>query len=168
MPTNKTPNYQLSQWERDDRVLMEDFNADNAKIDAALKAQAGAMAGKADAAAVAALETIVAANKTAVSRRGNCEISFSSYQGSCTMSDPKSRVLSFSHRPLFIAVMTDESTCLYAVNGAEWAVARAGGASASVNLAWSGNSVTLSGSSPEYYNLSGTTYRVVALMKATD
>ena len=40
MPTNHTPNYQLSQWERDDRILMEDFNADNAKIDAALAAQA--------------------------------------------------------------------------------------------------------------------------------
>ena len=36
MPTNHTPNYQLSQWERDDRILMEDFNADNAKIDGAL------------------------------------------------------------------------------------------------------------------------------------
>ena len=36
MSTNHTPNYQLSQWERSDRVQMEDFNADNAKIDAAL------------------------------------------------------------------------------------------------------------------------------------
>ncbi len=36
MPTNRTDNYALSQWERSDRILMEDFNADNAKIDAAL------------------------------------------------------------------------------------------------------------------------------------
>ncbi|MCI8678067.1 MAG: hypothetical protein HFF46_06995 [Lawsonibacter sp.] len=36
MSTNHTPNYQLSQWERSDRIQMEDFNADNAKIDAAL------------------------------------------------------------------------------------------------------------------------------------
>ena len=36
MPTNHTPNYQLSQWSRDDRILMEDFNSDNAKIDRAL------------------------------------------------------------------------------------------------------------------------------------
>ena len=33
MPSNQTPNYALNQWERDDRILMEDFNADNAKID---------------------------------------------------------------------------------------------------------------------------------------
>ena len=33
---NHTPNYQLNQWEADDRVQRVDFNADNAKIDAAL------------------------------------------------------------------------------------------------------------------------------------
>jgi len=36
MPSNFTPNYNLNQWEPDDRVLRTDFNADNAKIDAAL------------------------------------------------------------------------------------------------------------------------------------
>ena len=35
----KTQNYQLSQWDGDDRILREDFNADNAKIDAALGAE---------------------------------------------------------------------------------------------------------------------------------
>ena len=40
---NQTTNYQLSQWEATDRILMSDFNADNAKIDAALKTQAEAI-----------------------------------------------------------------------------------------------------------------------------
>ena len=35
---NYTKNYQLNQWEASDRVLREDFNSDNAKIDAALGA----------------------------------------------------------------------------------------------------------------------------------
>ena len=39
---NKTPNYNLSQWAKSDRVLMDDFNADNAKIDAALAEMAAA------------------------------------------------------------------------------------------------------------------------------
>ena len=39
-----TTNYQLSQWETTDRILMTDFNSDNAKIDAALKANAEAIA----------------------------------------------------------------------------------------------------------------------------
>ena len=34
----KTEHYQLNQWQKTDRVLMEDFNSDNAKIDAALAA----------------------------------------------------------------------------------------------------------------------------------
>jgi len=36
MPSNFTPNYNLNQWEADDRVLRTDFNADNAKLEAAL------------------------------------------------------------------------------------------------------------------------------------
>ena len=41
---NQTANYGLSQWEATDRILMEDFNSDNSKIDAALKANADAIA----------------------------------------------------------------------------------------------------------------------------
>lgn len=33
---NKTANYQLNRWEKTDKVLMDDFNADNEKIDAAI------------------------------------------------------------------------------------------------------------------------------------
>lgn len=36
--TNKTENYSLNQWVKTDPVLMADMNADNARIDAALKA----------------------------------------------------------------------------------------------------------------------------------
>ena len=32
----QTTNYQLSQWDASDRILREDFNADNAKLDAAV------------------------------------------------------------------------------------------------------------------------------------
>lgn len=39
----KTTNYQLNQWAKSDRLMMDDFNADNQKIDAALKANADAM-----------------------------------------------------------------------------------------------------------------------------
>lgn len=37
-----TTNYALSQWEPTDRILMQDFNSDNAKLEAALSALAGA------------------------------------------------------------------------------------------------------------------------------
>ncbi len=41
---NKTANFQLTQWEKTDRIMMEDFNRDNAAIDAALKSNAEAVA----------------------------------------------------------------------------------------------------------------------------
>ena len=38
---NQTANYQLCQWDPTDRILMEDFNSDNSKIDTALAGLAG-------------------------------------------------------------------------------------------------------------------------------
>ena len=54
MATNQTENYDLNQWLSTDQVLRTDFNADNAKLDAAL-------AGKAEAETVSALQMAVAA-----------------------------------------------------------------------------------------------------------
>ena len=60
MPSSQTPNYNLNQWSKDDRVLMEDFNADNAKLDAAIDQVDGRVDGlaesKADKTAVTALQ----------------------------------------------------------------------------------------------------------------
>ena len=55
---NQTTNYNLNQWQRHDRVLMDDFNADNAKIDAALAKHDAAITAEASArqTAVAAAE----------------------------------------------------------------------------------------------------------------
>ena len=39
MASNYTPNVGLCQWQRTDPFTLDDFNADNAKIDAALAAQ---------------------------------------------------------------------------------------------------------------------------------
>ena len=43
----KTEHYQLNQWDASDRVLIADFNADNAKIDAALAANGVPRSGRA-------------------------------------------------------------------------------------------------------------------------
>lgn len=54
----KTENYQLCQWAASDRVLMEDFNGDNAKLEAALTGLAAADA--AEQSARAAQDTALA------------------------------------------------------------------------------------------------------------
>ena len=41
----KTTNYQLPKWEKTDRIQMKDFNDMTATLDAALKANADAIAG---------------------------------------------------------------------------------------------------------------------------
>ena len=57
---NRTSSYNLCQWEETDRVRRTDFNEDNAKIDAAVKAVGrrvdGLEASKADKTALAAVE----------------------------------------------------------------------------------------------------------------
>lgn len=41
MASQQTPNYNLNQWEKTDRIMMDDFNADNEKLDAALLSKLG-------------------------------------------------------------------------------------------------------------------------------
>ena len=52
----ETSNYKLSQWDKTDRIQMEDFNSDNAKIDAALGTLAEQMGGKATPVDIAAAQ----------------------------------------------------------------------------------------------------------------
>ena len=69
MATTHTRHYDSNQWQATDQVLRTDFNADNAKIDAALAGKAetetvsalqAAVAGKAEQADLSALEAQVA------------------------------------------------------------------------------------------------------------
>ena len=74
MPSNQTANYALSQWSRTDQVKMEDFNADNAKLDAALKAAADARS----------------ALQAALNTKGNCTVGLFTYigTGKCNQANP--------------------------------------------------------------------------------
>ena len=63
----KTANYQLPQWVKEDAIKMEDFNAAFGTRDGALKANADAIAGKAGSDEVGAVQREVAA-----AREANC------------------------------------------------------------------------------------------------
>ena len=105
---NKTANFQLTQWEKTDRIMMEDFNRDNAAIDAALKSNAEA----------------VAALQTALAGVGNCSIEAKSYTGNGKYGQNNPTRIALSKKPkaaiIFgtdcIALMTDNGgsfVCLY-------------------------------------------------------
>ncbi|WP_302662977.1 hypothetical protein [uncultured Dysosmobacter sp.] len=90
---NKTANFQLTQWEKTDRIMMEDFNRDNAAIDAALK-------GNADG---------VAALQTAMASCGNCRITISNYKGTGTLGEAHPTSLTFAEPPLLVFILGPES-----------------------------------------------------------
>ena len=76
---NHTPNYALNQWEATDKIQRTDFNADNAKIDAAL----------------AGLQAVAAA-------KGNCQIAWGTCQTSITSSAENPAVFTFPFQPKLV------------------------------------------------------------------
>ena len=76
----QTANCHLSQWKGEDRILVEDFNADNAKVDAALKAEAEVRR-TADEAETRARTAAVSSLSAALGKRGNCQLYITSYVG---------------------------------------------------------------------------------------
>ena len=112
-----TEKFQLSQWERTDRIQMQDFNADNAKIDAALAAHAAAIA-----------------------RRGNCRLETFTYTGTGIYGPSKPTVIHFSSKPAAFFVIGTNT--LAAVYGSSASVVFKSGTSY-LNVSWSGASVSL-------------------------
>jgi len=131
-----TQNYNLTQWEKTDRILRSDFNADNAAIDTALADHAAQLA-------------------SLTRSKGNCTIQLTTYTGTGTAPT----CISFPRRPTaFIA-------CGFAGILVGWGSSFAynqigdGGA-----ISWSGNTarVDLSGTAIQQMNSPGKTYYVVA------
>ena len=85
----KTEHYQLNQWDAADSVRREDFNADNARIDAAL----GALKDAAEAETAAREEAVAGA------------VVVGTYQGMAPKSDPTAKgTVTLGFRPRFLLV----------------------------------------------------------------
>lgn len=95
MSSSYTDNYDLCQWEAADQVQRTDFNADNAKIDAALAELA---TGKADQSALNALSSTVSTLSGKVTR-----LTFGSYTGN----GAASRTISLGFTPKAVLVFTN-------------------------------------------------------------
>ncbi len=125
---NRTTNYKLCQWEETDRVQRTDFNEDNVKIDAAIKAEADART-----AGIAAVNAVLA-------QRGNCQIVTGQYigDGQCGQSRPNS--LTFSHPP--VLVLVSEYNTLVMAGGGSHGYVLQNGTSEMIYTTWSGNTVS--------------------------
>lgn len=159
---NKTPNYDLNQWEQTDRILMEDFNADNAKIDTALSAEQTAR------------ETAVAALNAAVAKCGNCRIVYGTYTGTGTYGSSNPNKLTFDGDPLFVVIkgsVGDAPTLgIQAMRG--WNVAFSGSDNHSTvcYLTWGTHSLSWYNgqSSADQFNNKGIVYPYIALFAADE
>ena len=134
---NKTANFQLTQWEKTDRIMMEDFNRDNAAIDTALK-------GNADG---------VAALQTALAGAGNCEIGMISYTGTGKSGDSNPTTVTFPKMPAgfflcgaetYLVIRGgDDHACMIYYTGSTTYVSQ-------MPISWKGNQFQISSSKPTY------------------
>ena len=147
---NQTNHYQLSQWEPTDRILMENFNGDNQKIDAALKANAEAAASAAASAAA----------------RGNCQIWMDTYTGTGKAGSGNKCTIAFPQKPvLFRICQANNSYHTVSYHGCRELYVMNGSSTYICTASWNGN--TLSWYHERDYvlqlNDTNSVYHVVAL-----
>ena len=149
---NKTTNFQLTQWEKTDRIMMEDFNRDNAAIDAALKSNADK----------------AAALQTALAGAGNCGIAVTGYTGAGVYGAENANTLTFKHPPLAVFIFGSYGDVGLLTRGYGLRVMQSNSnASASATWASDGKSVSWYSDHPAYQmNEKGNKYTVVYLYQA--
>ena len=138
----QTGKYGLSQWDAEDRILREDFNADNAMIEAALEAQAAAIA-----------------------NCGNCKIVTGNYAGNNKTGPSNPVTLTFPVAPLAVFVIGDRA--MIALRPNPTGHITDGGI---VNLRWTGANLAWYHNDNAYLqmNVSGTTYYYIALLPSNE
>ena len=152
----ETGNYQLKQWEKTDRIQMEDFNADNAKTDQALAE--------------------LAAQAAQIAKCGNCKIVYGSYTGTGTYGSSSPNTLNFNGKPLLVAILPNNNGgSMYgwgflAAKDAPFLYTMMHSSKSYCTTSWTGNTLSWYNSSEVGYqfNTSGYTYYYVALLAADE
>ena len=176
MSNKYNEHFQLSQWEKADKVLMEDFNADNVKIDAALAGKADASAltaldrrvdGKADAATLESLEQTVARHSADLAGKGNCRIWTTTYVGSGYIGAGYANRVTFPKLPAVVLIASPTGVMSIFMPG-QTAGVSIGGGSPVLTVSWIGTTLTWYSQQNvgSQLNIKDTVYRVVALMTA--
>ena len=133
----QTTNFQLNQWSENDYVRRTDFNADNAKVDAALAAA------------------------------GNCRIVTGSYTGTGKYGSSQPNSLTFPDAPLFLAVGGASNFHFWAVQGDDAAsVTRGQNGPESIPMTWNGKTVSWyhSSNAERQLNVANRVYTYIALI----
>ena len=171
MASNYTRNYNLCQWEAEDKVLRTEFNADNAKIDAALAGKASvsslnslqtALDKKADKTALDSLKSTVTslssskADKTelnslqtTITSQGtnlalrNCRFVVGTYAGANKAGSANPNTLTFPGKPVFLHVSSVDFPAYFSgVLGQSHVYSRANGTNHKLAFTWNNRSVS--------------------------
>ena len=115
----KTENYQLNQWDKTDRIMMEDFNADNVKLEQALATQAEALG-------------------SAVAKMGNCIIKTLSYTGT----NQNKQSITFEKTPLFVIIIGSNGEFMSTYYGCAKGYSIAGSLYQMSGISWTATSMS--------------------------
>ena len=149
MASNHTTNYDLNQWEGTDKVLRTEFNEDNAKIDAALKANADG---------IDTLEGQVSAVQAAM---GNCTMETVIYTGTGTYGGSSPTQINFTRPPQLVVIIGRNGSAAFCGRQLNRYTVMHSGTITYGGAGWSGNRLTLAHDSYQTYqmNNSGTVYQ---------
>ncbi len=162
---NQTNNYQLSQWDPEDRILRADFNSDNSKVDAALKNNAQAISDEiaaresADTAETEARTGAVATLTKELAKKGNCRIYCTTYTGT----GDETRTFTFPAKPQFVIIDAD-GMVIFATQGASKALAFTSADGYKLPVTWSSSSMTITRNTL-HPNYASTVYHLIALIQ---
>ena len=113
MASNYTEHYDLCQWEATDAVQRVEFNADNAKIDAALATLSEAVNGKAEASALADKADVAALEEVEALALGRAEIRLGTYVGN----GEASQLIQLGFKPKAVLVLGSNGNISDAMDG---------------------------------------------------
>ena len=167
MATNYTTNYQLNQWEPTDQVLRTDFNADNAKLDAALADLAENKADQADldalSSTVTGLASTVAGHAGTLSSLQNGRVYLTSYQGTGTYGIGGPVTISLPGEPEVMLVTGGGHLLTYVKGRGTALVWYSGSGTGNVTVSWNGSQISWYGTGrTQQLNDQGQTFYVVA------
>ena len=173
MASSYTQNYKLCQWEAGDKVLRTEFNADNAKIDAAIAAVEGRVSGLSGSkASISELNSVknsldslsqtVSQHAAALTGKGNCQLYVTSYTGAGGCGENNQNSLTFPHKPFAVFLISGN----YVISLFQGVTSTRGTGSSYLHSAWSGNTLRwYSSSDSDQLNQKGARYSVFALLE---
>ena len=149
----QTSNYQLSQWDAEDRIQREDFNSDNAKVDAALHET------------MQQLTESTTQLSTAVAKCGNCRIELQSYTGTGALSSSKYRTITFTETPLLVILIGSNSSLAFITRNST--ISHVLDYNSDFPVTWTGTSLYWNPSVSDSYmmNVTGVSYTVILLLE---